>query len=300
MKLRILIVMGIGMATLLGHAADQDKPKDNPAFKNQKEKISYSLGVNYGNTWKRQEVDIDIEMMNKGIRDVLAGKGTLLTEQEIRETLNAYGAELRAKSEEKRKALGEKNKKESEAFLAENKKKPGVITTTNGLQYKVIKEGTGPIPKSTDEVTVNYRGTLIDGTEFDNSQKFSRRVTGVVKGWQDALQMMKVGSQWQLFIPSDLAYGQFGKGTNIGPNVALIFDLELLSTKPATNAPAQSFTAPGNTLTAPKVNQPAVTSDIIKVPSAEELKKGAKIEVIKADTLEKKGEIEPVTKPEKK
>src|SRR5260221_9422320 len=265
------------------------------------------MGVNIGNAWKRQDVDVDLELMNKGIRDVLGGKTTLLTDKEIRDTLMAYQTELRTKAEEKRKALGEKNKKESDAFLAENKKKTGVMTTTNGLQYKIIKEGAGPVPKSTDEVTVNYRGTLIDGTEFDSSNKYTNastfRVSGsIIKGWKDALQMMKIGSKWQLFVPSELAYGQYGKRTNIGPNAALIFDLEGLSAKAVTNAPPPGPGNPGSAqLGNPqKPNQPAVTSDIIKVPSAEELKKGAKIEVIKADTLEKKAEIDPNAKPEKK
>ena len=315
MKLRILTVVGIGMTALLAHAADQDKqdkPKQDSPFKTQREKISYSMGVNIGNAWKRQDVDVDLELMNKGLRDVLGGKDTLLTDKEIRETLMAYQTELRAKAEEKRKALGEKNKKEGDAFLAENKKKPGVMTTTNGLQYKIIKAGTGPMAKTTDEITANYRGTLIDGTEFDNSTNYPNtipmRVGGnIIKGLKEALQMMNVGSKWQLFIPPDLAYGQFGKGTNIGPNTALIFDLELLTAKVATNAPPPApgglggaqFGNPG-TIGASRAIQPAVTSDIIKVPSAEELKKGAKIEVIKADTLEKKGEIDPNAKPEKK
>ncbi|MEO8429807.1 MAG: FKBP-type peptidyl-prolyl cis-trans isomerase, partial [Verrucomicrobiota bacterium] len=159
-----------------------------------------------------------------------------------------------------------------EAFLKQNATKEGVKTTPSGLQYKVLKEGAGKTPKATDTVEVNYRGTLIDGTEFDSSYKrgqpYTTSVMGVVKGWTEALQMMKVGSKWQLFIPSELAYGPRPGGRDIGPNAVLVFEVELLEIKPPTPPPGA---------------QP-VTSDIIKVPSAEELKKGAKIEVIKSDS----------------
>jgi FKBP-type peptidyl-prolyl cis-trans isomerase FklB len=185
--------------------------------------------------------------------------------------MTAYTKELRAKQEEKNKIIGEKNKKEGAEFLTENAKKSGVITLPSGLQYKVLTDGTGPSPKSNEVVTVNYRGTLIDGTEFDSSYKrgqaYTTSVMGVVKGWTEALQMMKVGSKWQLFIPSDLAYGTRAGGPNIGPNAVLIFEVELLGIRPPTPPPG---------------TQP-VTSDIIKVPSAEDLKKGAKIEVIKQE-----------------
>jgi FKBP-type peptidyl-prolyl cis-trans isomerase FklB len=193
--------------------------------------------------------------------------------------------ELRTRREEKRKILGEKNKKEGTEFLAANKSKPGVQLLPDGLQYKVLTEGKGPKPTTNDTVTVNYRGTLLDGTEFDSSYKrgqpASFRVTGVIKGWTEALQLMPVGSKWQLFIPSDLAYGERGSGMNIGPNATLTFEIELLSIKEP-EKPVAATTAP----------QQPVTSDIIKVPSAEELKKGAKIEIIKPDQIEKEKQKE--------
>jgi len=268
MKLRLISAWVIltGLATIFAQAEDKTVLKD------QKQKVSYSYGVNYGNYLKRQSADLDLDVFLKGIKDALGGGTTLLDEKEIRDTITAYSKELRAKQEEKNKILGEKNKKEGEAFLTENAKKPGVITTPSGLQYKVLADGTGPSPKSNEVVTVNYRGTLIDGTEFDSSYKtgqpFTRSVMGFVKGWTEALQMMKVGSKWQLFVPSNLAYGDRPGGRDIGPNAVLIFEMELLGIKPPTPPPGA---------------QP-VTSDIIKVPSAEDLKKGAKIEVIKPDS----------------
>ena len=192
----------------------------------------------------------------------------------------ALNKEIRAKQEEKRKQQGEKNKEEGEKFLAENETKEGVKTLPSGLQYKILSEGSGESPKAGDIATVNYRGTLIDGTEFDSSYKRGQpstfSVTGVIKGWTEALELMKPGAKWQLFIPSELAYGERGSGQMIGPNATLIFDVELVSFKPPT-PPAAANPAPA---------QP-VTSDIIKVPSKEELEKGAKIEVIKAADLEK-------------
>ena len=160
-------------------------------------------------------------------------------------------------------------------------------STDSGLQYKVTKEGTGPSPNTTDSVTVNYKGTLIDGTEFDSGKAISFPLNGVIKGWTEGLQLMKIGGSTRFFIPSDLAYGTTGSGAKIGPNSTLIFDVDLISIKgnEAAKAPAPSTIDP--TKSDPKK---VVTSDIIKVPSAEEMKKGAKIEVIKKEDLP--GEIE--------
>ncbi len=201
-------------------------------LKTQKDKLSYAIGMDMGGSLKRNSIDIDIDALVKGIKDSLVGGKMLMTEQEQRDTLIAFQKEFQAKQQEKMKALAEKNKKEGEAFLAENKKKPGVKTLPSGLQYKVITEGKGPSPKETDTVTVNYRGTLIDGTEFDSSYKRNEPATfpvkGVIKGWTEALQHMKEGAKWQLFIPADLAYGERGAGGTIGPNATLIFEVELL------------------------------------------------------------------------
>jgi FKBP-type peptidyl-prolyl cis-trans isomerase FklB len=156
-----------------------------------------------------------------------------LTDQEARETMTVFQKEMMAKQEVLAKKLGEKNKKEGEAFLAENKKKEGVKTLPSGLQYRVIKEGTGRKPKATDKVLTHYRGTLIDGTEFDSSYKrgtpTSFKVNEIIPGWTEALQLMKEGAKWQLFIPSNLAYAERGAGRDIGPNATLIFEVELIS-----------------------------------------------------------------------
>lgn len=226
------MVMGVlGVALLAGQAEANEKT----ALKTEKDKISYSIGLNIGGNLKRDAIEIDVEALSKGIKDALTGGKPLMTEKEVQETMTAFQKTMIAKQQEKMKSVGDKNKKEGEAFLAENKKKEGVKTTASGLQYKVIKEGTGKTPKSTDTVTVNYRGALIDGTEFDSSYKrnepTSFPVNGVIPGWTEALQLMKTGSKYQLFIPSNLAYGERGAGGQIGPNATLIFEVELLSIK---------------------------------------------------------------------
>jgi FKBP-type peptidyl-prolyl cis-trans isomerase FklB len=266
----------------VGVLAGLVRAEDKTAFKDPKEKASYSIGANWGNSLKRQEVEVDLEATIKGLRDGLAGK-SVLTDQELREALNALNQEIRAKMEEKRKRLAETNKQEGEKFLAENKTKLGVITLPSGLQYQILAEGSGESPKSNDVVTANYRGTLIDGTEFDSSAKSGqplvRPANMLIKGWTEALQLMKPGAKWQLFIPPELAYGERGAGAQVGPNATLIFEMELVSFKPPPPPP-----------TAPPV-QP-VTSDIIKVPSKEELEKGAKIQILKPEDVEREQKLE--------
>jgi len=203
-------------------------------LKTQKEKVSYALGMSIGLNVKRQSVDIDPSLVARGLKDTLSGTKTLLTEEEAHTAIAQQQAELSKRRQEQMQQAGEENRKEGAAFLAENKGKEGVITLPSGLQYKVLKEGTGPKPASTDTVVCNYRGTLINGTEFDSSYKrgepTSFPVNQVIKGWTEALQLMPVGSKWQLFIPSDLAYADRGMG-DIGPNATLIFEVELLSIK---------------------------------------------------------------------
>ena len=270
MKSVLTTIFAIGLLALQTNAQDQKaEAKSEPKLDLQK--LSYAIGMNIGNSLtniKHQSIDIDVDTMTKAVKDVMAGNPTTLTEQEARQAIGEMNNELRRRHDEERKEVGEKNKKEGEAFLAQNAKKPDVKTTSSGLQYKIITEGKGEIPKATDTVTTQYRGRLIDGTEFDSSYKRGQPaqfpVTGVIKGWTEALQMMPVGSKWELYIPSDLAYGERGSGQNIGPNATLIFEIELLGIK---SKPAET-------------NQ-AVSGEIIKVPSAEELKKGAKIEVIR-------------------
>jgi FKBP-type peptidyl-prolyl cis-trans isomerase FklB len=235
MKLRLMAVLGIVLL------ACQVNAGENLVLKDQKDKVSYSIGMNIGNNLKKQSIDVNPDVLAQGIKDALSGSKALMTEQEVNETIMAFQKEMSAKQIERLKELGEKNKKEGEAFLAENKKKEGIITLPSGLQYKVINEGTGETPELTDVVTVNYRGTSIDGTEFDSSYRRGQPATfpvnAVIAGWAEALQLMKVGSKWLLFIPSDLAYGERGAGRDIGPNATLIFDVELLSIKKEATKP---------------------------------------------------------------
>jgi len=229
MKLQLIAVLGFVLLV------SQVSAEEKLVLKDQKDKISYSIGMNIGNNLKKQAIDVNPDALIYGIKDALSGGKALITEQEVNDTLMAFQKEMASKQSERLKELGEKNKKEGETFLAENKKKEGVITLPSGLQYKVIKEGTGETPKLTDTVTTNYRGTLIDGTEFDSSYRREQPATfpvkGVIAGWTEALQLMKVGSKWQLFTPSNLAYGERGTGRDIGPNTTLIFEVELLSIK---------------------------------------------------------------------
>src|SRR5438876_1918416 len=203
----------------------------SPQLKDQKDKVSYSIGMNIGFNLSRQKVDINPDILAAGIKDAIAGKPQLTSDQ-VKDVM----AQLEKDMEQKQKQAGEKNKTEGAKFLEENKKKQGVKATASGLQYKVEKEGTGAQPKATDMVTVNYRGTLIDGTEFDSSYKRGQPATfpvnGVIKGWTEALQLMKVGSKYQLWIPSNLAYGERAMGPDIGSNSTLIFEVELMDVKP--------------------------------------------------------------------
>jgi len=220
MKLRVIVALGI--LFLVSQVNAQEKV----VLKNQKEKISYSIGLNIGRNLgsdlKKQSIDIDPNLVAKGIQDALSGANPLLSNEEIQETMVAF-----------QKEMSEKQKQRGEAFLAENKKKEGVKTLPSGLQYKVVKAGSGKKPKLDDTVTVQYRGTLIDGTEFDSSfrrgQPATFPVSGVIPGWTEALPLMEEGAKWQLFIPPKLAYGERGAGGLIGPNATLIFEVELVS-----------------------------------------------------------------------
>ena len=203
----------------------------SPQLKDQKDKVSYSIGMNIGFNLSKQKVDINPDILAAGIKDAIAGK-PLLTQDQVKDVMAQFEKDM----EQKQKQAGEKNKTDGAKFLEENKKKQGVKTTASGLQYKVMKEGTGAQPKPTEMVTVNYRGTLIDGTEFDSSYKrgqpASFPVNGVIKGWTEALQLMKVGSKYQVFVPASLAYGERSVSPELGPNATLIFEVELLDAKP--------------------------------------------------------------------
>jgi FKBP-type peptidyl-prolyl cis-trans isomerase FklB len=218
------------------------KPGSVTALTTPKEKSSYAIGMNWGTGLHKQGIDVDSAALIQGMKDALAGSKTLLTEEEARAALMQLQSEMQAKQQEKAKQEGEAGKKEGDAFLAANKGKEGVVTLPSGLQYKILKEGTGPKPTADDSVVCNYKGTLINGTEFDSSYKRGEPATfpvgGVIKGWTEALQLMPVGSKWQLFIPADLAYGPRGTpGGPIGPNSTLIFEVELLSIKDKTPPP---------------------------------------------------------------
>jgi len=230
--MKVLLTAVLSIAMLANQACAGEKKME---LKSEKDKVSYSIGLEIGSSFKKQAMDIDTDALAAGIKDAISGSKPILTENEVKEVMMAFQKGMAAKQAEKMKGLAEKNSKEGETFLAENKKKEGVKTTASGLQYKVITAGNGPMPKDTDTVSVNYRGTLIDGTEFDSSYKrgeaVSFPVNGVIKGWTEALQLMKVGSKWQLFIPSNIAYGERGAGGQIGPNATLIFEVELLSIK---------------------------------------------------------------------
>jgi FKBP-type peptidyl-prolyl cis-trans isomerase len=202
-------------------------------LRTQKDKISYAIGMNVGTNLQKQSVDVDPAILLQGLKDGIAGSKPLLTEDEARTLLMQLQEETRKKQAEKAQQTGGANKTEGDAFLTANKNKEGVVTLPSGLQYKILKAGTGPKPSAADSVVCNYRGTLINGTEFDSSYKRGQPLTfpvnGVIKGWTEALQLMPVGSKWQLFIPSELAYGERGAGADIGPNATLIFEVELLS-----------------------------------------------------------------------
>lgn len=225
---RMILVVGVLVAANTAIAAESLE------LKTPKDKASYAIGMDMGNSLKKNGVDVNPDVLGKAIKDVLLTQNTLLTDQEAGKILTDLQKEMQAKRQEMMKALGEKNKLEGQAFLAENMKKEGVKTLPSGLQYKVLTEGKGKSPAATDTVTVQYTGRLIDGTEFDSSLKRGQAATfalnSVIKGWTEALQLMQEGSKWQLFLPSNIAYGETGTvGGPIGPNAALIFDVELVS-----------------------------------------------------------------------
>jgi FKBP-type peptidyl-prolyl cis-trans isomerase FklB len=231
--MKIRVTVAIISALLLG---SWGYAQDAQVLKDQKAKQSYVIGVDIGKAFQRQGLQIDPETLSKGIKDGISGGKLLMTDQEVQETMTALQKEMRAKQEEANKAAGERNKKEGEAFLAANSKKEGVKTLPSGVQYKVIKAGTGKKPQATDTVLVHYRGTLIDGTEFDSSQRrgqpLSIKVNGVIPGWTEGLQLMEEGAKWNLYIPPNHAYGDRGAGPQIGPNAVLIFEVELISVQP--------------------------------------------------------------------
>ena len=224
-----VIMLGACVFAMEAMAEEKAPPKD------KKEKISYAIGVNDGQTMKKYSVEIDADMVAQGVRDAVTDK-VKLSDEEIRTILTDLTKEMQAKENEKMKALGEKNKKEGEAFLSKNAKESGIKTLPGGIQYKVFKDGAGKTPKVNETVVVHYKGAILDGTEFDNSYKRNQPfefVLGgnVIPGWNQIMLNMKVGSRWLVYIPSALAYGERSNGPIIGPNAVLVFDIELLAIK---------------------------------------------------------------------
>jgi len=223
------IMVFLGTALLLSGCTSDEKPQ----LKDENDRVNYSLGHQIGGDFERQGVEIRPELVVKGIQDALSGAEPLMTPEEMNKTLMELKRRIVTAQREERKQAAEDNLAKGKAFLEENAKKEGVRTLPSGLQYKVIQEGSGSTPESTETVVVNYRGTLIDGTEFDSSYSRGKpatfRADRVIRGWTEALQMMKEGAKWQLFIPPELAYGERGAGGKIGPNSTLIFEVELIS-----------------------------------------------------------------------
>ncbi len=233
---RLSVAVTLGLASLLATQAAAQQPGAAPAgLRTLRERASYSFGMSMGSTLKKQGVDIDVNLLLQGIKDAAGGR-TKLTENEAMEAMQAFEKQMVAQQAEK-----------SKQFLADNQRRPGVQVTKNGLQYKVLRPGKGPRPKATDVVRVNYKASFTDGTEFEtNGEKpFTTPVNQVIPGWQEALQLMPVGSKWLLVIPPALAYGSDGSPPAIAPNTALVFELELLEiAKPPAGAMRNNLRSP--------------------------------------------------------
>jgi len=234
-KLFTMAVSILAAVVMLSGSACARQTTTSADLKTDKDKASYAVGLNVGKSLQRESIDVDPSIVEQGIKDGLAGGKTLMTDEEVKAAMAALKATAQKNQEAKMAQAGDANKKEGDAFLAANKAKDGVVTLPSGLQYKILTAGTGAKPTAADTVICNYKGTLINGKEFDASSKHGGPATfpvsGVIKGWTEALQLMPVGSKWQLFIPPDLAYGQRGAGGDIGPGATLIFEVELVSIK---------------------------------------------------------------------
>ena len=228
MKAKWILVLGLGLLAIPARAQDSTAPAT------QKDKVSYGIGVGVAKTLKAQGIDVNLDLVVKGLRDALSGQKLAMSDEEINSTMSALQQEVNQKQMQERAKLADDNKKAGDAFLVDNGKRDGVVTLPSGLQYKVVKAADGKKPTDADTVSCNYKGTLIDGTEFDKSQAgqpATFQVGGVISGFREGLKLMPVGSTWQFFIPANLAYGERGAGNVIGPNTTLVFEVELVSIK---------------------------------------------------------------------
>ncbi len=238
------VLMLVAVAALFASSCQEPKPAAEKEItkadlKTEDDRVSYSVGFSMGSSFKQDELKINLEILQQGMEDGFTGSKQLLDEEEVKKTMMGFKEKMRAKKQaeymermEERRKQGEANKEKGRQFLEENKAKEGIVTLESGLQYKILNKGTGASPKPTDTVKCQYRGTTIDGKEFDSSYERGKPATfavnRVIKGWTEGLQLMKEGGKWQFFIPSELAYGERGAGNNIGPNEVLIFEVELL------------------------------------------------------------------------
>jgi FKBP-type peptidyl-prolyl cis-trans isomerase FklB len=238
MNFKLFTVMFL-LLFAFGCAVEEAKVAPELKLDTPKNRISYTIGVNIGKDFKTQKMDVDADVLLLGLKDGMGDKELRLTDEEMTSEIETFQKEMQAKMAAEMEALVAKNKVEGDAFLAENAKKEGVVVTESGLQYKILEPGEGDSPQLADVVTVNYRGSLIDGTQFDSSfdrgQPATFPVGGVIAGWTEALQLMKPGAKWQLVIPADLAYGERGAGQVIGPNATLLFDVDLISVEKGSN-----------------------------------------------------------------
>ena len=240
MKKIALLLFCLLFLTVACKQKKAETPKKTTTLTTQQEKVSYSIGMDIGSTIKKQALDVDPAIVALGMKDAFANATTLLTPEEAKDVLVKWQQDMMQEKAAKMKKESEENGAKGKAFLAENAKKEGVTTLPSGLQYKIIEEGTGVKPLASDVVTVNYKGTLIDGTEFDSSYARKKPATfpvnGVIKGWTEALQLMKTGAHWMIYIPAELAYGERQAGPQITPNSTLVFDVTLISVNDKKNA----------------------------------------------------------------
>jgi len=235
---RLIVAMTL-LLFAFGCTAQETKTVPELQLDTPKNRISYTIGVNIGRDFKTQQIDVDGDRLLLGLKDTLDGKELRLTDEEMNNEILAFQQEMQTKMIAEMENMAANNKAAGDAFLAENAKQEGIVVTASGLQYKILAAGEGDSPGPADIATVHYRGTLIDGTQFDSSYDRGEPATfpvgGVIAGWTEALQLMKPGAKWQLFIPAELAYGERGAGQDIGPNTTLLFDVELISVEKTAN-----------------------------------------------------------------